>query len=151
MLPFPWPYSMFVDSVLGTRRQAVERLIMLSGAGSDSTVQSQVWCGWPDGWFQSLGSENLRAWLWFMNRSALDSLFTHVTYNSKFVIYWVQLSAAGKPQVELVNTAGSPRTIKIDTVPHSKGSIKKPHFCYLRNRVIWNPHLLIITFTLWTT
>jgi len=43
---------------------------MLSGATSDSTVQSQVWCGWPHWQFQLLGKGltlALRAWLWSVN------------------------------------------------------------------------------------
>jgi len=60
------PTSLFQAWRFCARRWAVSRP-MLSGAKSDSTVRSQVWCGRPDRRFQSFGkwaTHALRARLW---------------------------------------------------------------------------------------
>jgi len=67
---------------------------MLSGATSDSSARSQVWCGWPDLQLHSLGKGatlDLSAQLWSMDGSARamwPKNFRHVIINS-VVLYHV--------------------------------------------------------------
>ena len=76
------PMSVIQTCQFYARRYAAARPV-LSGARSDSTVRSQVWCCQPDRRFQSLGkgaTQALRAQLW-----SIDGLAHAMIWNGRWI------------------------------------------------------------------